>query len=759
MIRPATPLSVVLLASLALLVLSIISSPIIKAIPLGQYNGNTYGVFGACLADGTCSSIGLGYDDTYIDTDSSAFTLTTGVRSTLSTVLVLHIVAAAFALLMLILAITAHFHSPSHSAKYLLALSIISVFAFLVAIVAFVIDVLLFIPHIAWGAYITLAAAVLLLLSSVVSCAMRRTLVSRKALRNRVGGNPEMSGENFYNRQAQEANNLAVSNAVLGTASDGTEMVPPIQPTIPSLDRKDTVGSEEQIPLTTQMAMSGEPYGYNNQGMSSDNITMTGAVPSAAVGAVGGGIPPTRPNRPPSLQRDGYGNVMPYGSMQRGPSMERMNNMSPAQRGRGGFRGGRGGGPGSYGPPGNAGYGRGGYGPPPGRGGYGGPMQYNNGNRGRGGYGGGYGPPQGRGGFAGSGRGSQASPPPGYLYEGANNSYNNIAGSRGVSPAPGNGNGNSYYGNGTPPPRSNSTGMNDANPANYEAYRPNDVEADLPRAESPPPLPDTVNTEPSVQAIEMDASSPSTQPGEQPGPFRESDADIAGLVGLQQKRTSEGEDGQYVPPRTNWNTSTPNASTSNLQENRSLSPPDEAAEARPLTQESYMEDIEPRFADQPAPGGLRPPPEMPQPLSSTPTPPPLATGGLAQPSMRPPLSTLQVPANSGGYDDTPQGARSPAESDLSNFTSISQRGINPRWNPPPPSMMGNGYGGPRRPPPQRDTNDMLLNTNPDFSLPGMGPTGRRGGRGGMRGGMRGGRGGGGMPGGNSMIPGSAYPAI
>lgn len=77
------------------------------------------------------------------------------------------------------------------------------------------------------------------------------------------------------------------------------------------------------------------------------------------------------------------------------------------------------------------------------------------------------------------------------------------------------------------------------------------------------------------------------------------------------------------------------------------------------------------------------------------------------------------------------GSRSPSESERSNFTSVSQRGINPRWPgdaPQMPSMVlgaqrggPGGYGGPqqRRAAPQR--NDILLQSNPDFQLPGMGP--------------------------------------
>jgi hypothetical protein len=83
------------------------------------------------------------------------------------------------------------------------------------------------------------------------------------------------------------------------------------------------------------------------------------------------------------------------------------------------------------------------------------------------------------------------------------------------------------------------------------------------------------------------------------------------------------------------------------------------------------------------------------------------------------------------------GARSPAMSERSNFTSISQRGINPRWNPPPPGPPG-AFGPPIRRPVNR--NEMnILNSNPDFQI----PTGR----------------GGGGQGRGNMIPGSAYPGL
>jgi hypothetical protein len=62
MLRPATPLSVLLFAAFALLLLSVISTPIISAIPLGSWEGIDFGVFGYCTPTSGCTPIEIGYD-------------------------------------------------------------------------------------------------------------------------------------------------------------------------------------------------------------------------------------------------------------------------------------------------------------------------------------------------------------------------------------------------------------------------------------------------------------------------------------------------------------------------------------------------------------------------------------------------------------------------------------------------------------------------------------------------------------------------
>ncbi|KFY43155.1 hypothetical protein V494_02085, partial [Pseudogymnoascus sp. VKM F-4513 (FW-928)] len=201
MLRPATPLTILLFAAFVLLLISVISVPIVKPIVLGEFDGISYGVFGYCDKNG-CSKMEVGYNPSGLSTAKGNFNLDPATRSTLSSILIVHPVAAFFTLIMFILAVVSHFHSPSHSPRYLLGVFILSILTLILALLSFLIDVLLFVPHMAWGSYIVLAATILIAASGIVSCAMRRTLVSRKARKRRIAENAEMNGENFYNRQA-----------------------------------------------------------------------------------------------------------------------------------------------------------------------------------------------------------------------------------------------------------------------------------------------------------------------------------------------------------------------------------------------------------------------------------------------------------------------------------------------------------------------------------------------------------------------------
>lgn len=497
MLRPATPLTILLLAAFVLLLISVLSVPIIKSIPLAQFDGVNFGVFGYCKGD-NCK-FEVGYNPSASISTEDNFNLPVGARTTLSSILIVHPIAAFFTLVMLVLAAVSHLHAPSHSPRYLLAVFILSILTLILALLSFLIDVLLFVPHMAWGSYIVLAATVLIAASGIVSCAMRRTLVSRKARKRRIEENAEMNGENFYNRQAV----APISPIAAPVASPG-----PSIDKLPSIATFETDkneqgrmanGDDERIPLTNRPPSERSP--------DATMMNLNGR-PGDAYGAP---VPPPGGQRGynGAPQRDQYGNIIPppqtYGGMR---------NQDPrAQYGPpGGYRGRGGPPPGGYRGRGGPQYGRGGYGAP----GYG---------PGPGGMRGGRGPPPGYsgayGGAAPMGRGyPNREPSPGaYGYDRSQTSLQSGAG---------------YA-------RSGSVTQPDDS---HVAYGGGGRPESLARAESPPPL----DEGPVGQAVEMDATTgrggsgapqgyaAAPPAGQYGAPLRDSDGDVVGMVGLQQQR-------------------------------------------------------------------------------------------------------------------------------------------------------------------------------------------------------------------------------
>jgi hypothetical protein len=66
MLRPATPLSILFFIAFVLLLLSTLSTPIIRGIPLATFRGVNFGVFGYC-ENGRCDGPMIGYDTGMLD--------------------------------------------------------------------------------------------------------------------------------------------------------------------------------------------------------------------------------------------------------------------------------------------------------------------------------------------------------------------------------------------------------------------------------------------------------------------------------------------------------------------------------------------------------------------------------------------------------------------------------------------------------------------------------------------------------------------
>ncbi|KAJ5116322.1 hypothetical protein N7456_000670 [Penicillium angulare] len=364
LLKPATPLTILLFITFALLLLTCISTPIVKGIPLATYKKVDYGVFGYCDGD-KCTGIHVGYTSTG---DGDDFDLPSNARKSLSAILIVHPIAAFLNLVCLCLAAAAHFHAPSHSPRFLLALLILLLPTLLVTLLAFLVDILLFVPHLKWAGWIVLAATIILVSCGVVTCAMRRTLVSRKARKRRIAENAEMSGENYYNRQTAAA--AAIAN----------------EPE-PAMETKEPV-----VAGSTSDEQTFATFRTNTRDSDDDRTPLNTHTPLSEVPA-----PPSRRGTPYRTQDEqGLPPSGPYGAgqMMRNPSDPRLRaQYSDGSIGRQGT------------PP----RGRGGY-PPRGAYGRGGP--YNGAPRGRGGY---MGPmaPRGRGGMP----PSRVPPRGGYRYE------------------------------------------------------------------------------------------------------------------------------------------------------------------------------------------------------------------------------------------------------------------------------------------------------------------------------------------------------
>ncbi|KAK4555436.1 regulator of ime2 [Recurvomyces mirabilis] len=625
LLRPATPLSVIFFVAFVLLLLSTLSTPIIHAIPLGAFQGYNFGVFGYCKGD-QCSGFKIGYstDNLFTGPNANDFTLPSSTRHSLSAILIVHPIAAFLVLICFGLACAAHFHSPSHSPRYLLGLLILTVPTLLVTLLAFLVDILLFVPHMQWGGWIVLAATILIIASSVVTCAMRRTLVSRKARKKRIAENAEMNGTNYYENMNQ--------NRLMADELPRADSPPPMSGTT-AADKAGLASFATFEMKHTNSAGSGEgTLPNNNDDRTPLNPTREQSIRSASTGRrpygpQGGEDMPPIPHGRPSMEsngngmggrpsRDQYGNIIPAAAAigmagdLPSPGLRHQGSQGSMGSNRsGGYqRGGRAG----YGPPGR------GYGPP--RGGYGPPR-------------GGYGP---RGGFRG-----QGPPPPGWRGRG------------GYGPPPG-----MMRGGGRPGP-----------PPGYAGPPPNDGYYSGPRSGPasptmdgpPPPMHDEFVAGPIGQAIEMDERHGSPpiagQRSEVASPYglRDSDGDVAGMVGLQQGRNSpmrrESErssamrstsdysdqyvllhkigdseslqiDSTYVPPRAQWQQQPPPLHHQDSESSRGLSstaaPSSRVLPLSPVAgsprsplgmhaphharggSDAYYEDVDPRFAVDPA---------------------------------------------------------------------------------------------------------------------------------------------------------------
>ena len=746
------------------------------------------------------------------------------------------------ALVCTLLAAAAHVHSPAHSPRYLLFLLIFSFPTLLISLLAFLVDILLFVPHLQWGGWIVLASTIIICGCSVLTCAMRRTLVSRKARKKRIAENADMNGENAFQASTQPPPPQYAADIGLGRADSPPPMNTEAKlPNFTTYDaEKPRLSSDDRTPLNSNSRdpsiRTQSSRGTNRRRGGPDPYHGTGPMHRGPSSGRDGRNSPVSPIEYDGSDRDQryYAGPGPRGGRGRPPP-------PPFQRGRGG-------------PP------RGGY--PPARGGYPprGTPNIRAGPPPRAAYQAGRPPPPGWGGDRGyrpMAAGAMMNRGPGprgesyvdeyYFHPPAQNPYSQPAQNYYEQPAQQHGYGDMAGSNPYGPPSADDRRPSDNSfypegagygaaavpyerrPSQGQRTPPNfSRSSSLARNTSPhsqtrqrepsppPPMPQMTSEQmPIGQAVEMDAASgsPAQSPVGRGGPISPLDGPTAFAPVELNGSSSEYSLPPRLSPLTSTDLSSLNRSTSPLQP---VIHPIELGENTPRLQKSnlhsatkisdpppvelpgsqdhlltsstavdgnkqshhqprgssdnYYEDVDPRWAHQ-----EQQQLSQEQPVDTAAVPPSLMpAAGYLHPSRADPYgrklsdnsshySDLQPPGALSGSDPTWR-ARSPAHSDTSNFTSVSQRGINPEWAASqrgPPGAYGSGsyYGGgsgvgghgrndsPKRYRPQ----DAILADNPEFSVPGMSapgsghvghahkrsgsrPTARLGGDGGMQGG-------------------------
>lgn len=131
----------------------------------------------------------------------SPFNLPSNTRNSLAKILVVHVVAAGLTLLLLVMTIYGFTKRGSESPAYLLTWIILSVLTILLTLLSFLVDILVFVPNLDWGTWVTLAATILNTMASIMICTTRRRLSTRRAMRARIEENEEINGHSYYNSQ------------------------------------------------------------------------------------------------------------------------------------------------------------------------------------------------------------------------------------------------------------------------------------------------------------------------------------------------------------------------------------------------------------------------------------------------------------------------------------------------------------------------------------------------------------------------------
>ncbi|OWB64456.1 hypothetical protein B5S29_g5565 [[Candida] boidinii] len=227
-------LTILLSISSCFQLIALLTVPVTDKLTLCKYDGYEFGVFGVCK-DGYCTDVRIGYKPSQLS-DNYEFSLPSNARHSISYLLVVHPIATGFNIIELLLVISLFNQFLSNSINYLLLILLFMLPTFLLTLLSFLVDILLFLPHLQWCGWILLGSTVLIAISGTLLCIMRRTVSSRKShwknLRNTGNDlyslnlydddDDESSDDNRYSSSSLNSLNLQELNLISSKFTNNT---------------------------------------------------------------------------------------------------------------------------------------------------------------------------------------------------------------------------------------------------------------------------------------------------------------------------------------------------------------------------------------------------------------------------------------------------------------------------------------------------------------------------------------------------------
>lgn len=149
------------LVSFGLLLVATITAPVTNVLSLAEQDDYRFGVLGYCHQSSgswSCSKAAANYDPTQLG-NADNWVFDSSQRQTLSKILIVLPVACFLALVSFLFSIAAHVPAI-HSSGFLIVQLIVTVIAFLLAALSCIVTFLLFYPHVTYGSWILIPAAV-----------------------------------------------------------------------------------------------------------------------------------------------------------------------------------------------------------------------------------------------------------------------------------------------------------------------------------------------------------------------------------------------------------------------------------------------------------------------------------------------------------------------------------------------------------------------------------------------------------------------